>query len=166
MDELLSQLVEQMQSLLETHQSLLTLVRRKQEAMRLGQADLVSETCTLENEHLQRIAELEKQRQQIVGHITESLAPDAAEPLRLQQIAERVDEPRRGQLLVLHQQMRQTMQTIQRENDVSRRAAEGLLRHMQGIVQQVTQVMGAATYGRRGAVTPESASVHSISVTA
>lgn len=166
MDEMLAQLIEHMQLLLKTHEELLGLVRRKQEAMRLGQAELVAETCTLENEHVRKIADLERGRQKVVGRITGELAADAAEPLRLRQIAEAVDEPRRGQLLVLHQQLREVMQRIQRENDVSRRAAEGLLRHVQGIVQQVTHVMGAATYGRRGSVTPASASINSFSVTA
>lgn len=166
MDNYLSQLVEQMELLLRTHEALLGLVRRKQEAMRLGQADLVSETCTLENEHVQRIAELEKQRQAIVGTITESLSPKAGEPLRLRQIADAVAEPRRGQLLMLHQQLREVMERIRRENEVSKRAAEGLLRHVQGIVQQVQQVMGGATYGRRGSVAPASAAMHSFSVTA
>ncbi|MEX2673299.1 MAG: flagellar export chaperone FlgN [Phycisphaeraceae bacterium] len=166
MDDLLRQLVTQLELMAAKHDSLLDLVRRKQQAIRMGQADLVAETCTLENEHIQHIAELEKQRQQTVGHLTQSLSPAANEPLRITQIADAVDEPRRGQLLLLHQKMRQTMQTIQRENDVSKRAAEGLLRHVQGIVQQVQQVIGGATYGRRGSVSPATVSMNSISITA
>lgn len=166
MDNTLAQLLEQMESLLKAHEGLLGLVRRKQQAIRLGQPDLVSETCTLENEHVQRIAELEKQRQRMVGELTQQLAPNATEPLRLRQIADEFPEPTRGQLLVLHQRLRQTMQTIQRENAVSRRAADGLLRHMKGIVQQVTQAAGGATYGRRGSIAPAATSVNSLSLTA
>lgn len=165
-DEKLTQLAEQMELLLKTHEGLLGLVRRKQEAMRLGQAELVAETCELENEHVRKIAELEKRRQMVVGQITAELTPDAAEPLRLRDIADAVAEPRRGQLLVLHQQVRAVMERIQRENEVSKRAAEGLLRHVQGIVQQVTQVMGAATYGRRGGMAEAPVAMNSFSVTA
>ena len=167
MDEKLDQLATQLQQLQAAHEALLSLVRRKQQALRLGQAELVSETCTLENEHVQRIAELEKQRQRIVGQITAELSPNAKAPLQMRQIAEAVAEPRRGQLLVLQQRLRQTMRTIERENEISRRAADGLLRHMQGIMQQVTAAMGGGTYRRGGDVaSPPSASMSSISVTA
>ena len=49
MDEKLDQLANQMQQLQAAHEALLSLVRRKQQALRLGQAELVSETVALED---------------------------------------------------------------------------------------------------------------------
>jgi hypothetical protein len=144
------------------HDQLLGLVRRKQNAMRMGQTALIADCIEREHESVKQIAHVEKQRQQAVGQITAALEPTAAAPLTIGQIAERVGEPRRGRLLVLQQRLRRTIGIIKDENDVSRRAADGLLRHVQGVIRQVTMAVGGATYGRRGVV---ASAVSSFSVT-
>ena len=151
MDKWLDQLETDLAALITEHQELLGLIRRKKEAMTQAKTRVVADCCQMENEHVQRIAQTEKHRQQVVAAITEAINAEAKEPLTMEEIAGRVPEPRRGRLLVRRQQLRVLMQTIKSENDVARRITEGLLRHVQGMIQQVTLAVGAAgTYGRKG----------------
>jgi hypothetical protein len=152
----------------EEHEGLLDLIRRKQRAMQMGQPQLVTDCCERENAHVQRIGGLEGHRQKAVGELTALLGEDARsdQPLTLRAIAERIEEPRRGRLLVLHQRLRQTMEQVQRENRVARGATEGLLHHVRGVIQQVTQAVGGAgTYSRQGPVEAPPDTASSFTVT-
>jgi hypothetical protein len=147
----MDQLEADMATLITEHESLLGLIRRKREAMRTAQPRLVYECCELENQRVQKIGRTEKHRQQVVAAITGLVNPAAKQPLTLEQIAAMVGEPRRGRLLVRRQQLRQLMQTVKDQNEQAGRITEGLLRHVQGMIQQVSQAIGTAgTYGRRG----------------
>lgn len=151
MDKWLDELEACMEQLAGEHEHLLGLIRRKREAMRSARPALVADCCERENHHVQRIAHAEKRRQDVVGRLTGEIAPGGAEPMRLADLADHAGEPRRGRLLELHRKLRQTIGDIQRENDIARRATEGLLRHVRGVIQQVTEQMdGGITYGRRG----------------
>lgn len=165
MDKQLRELEKQMAHLIDEHEALLGLVERKLEALRLAKPDLVTDCCARENDRVQRIAALEKRRLDLVGRITEGLEPRAAQPLSLTEIAKRVHGERGARLMVLRVKLQGLMERIRKENAVARRATEGLLGHMSGILQQVTNAMSnGGTYGRRGAVgsTPLTASSFSI----
>lgn len=167
-DRWLDELERCLLRLAEEHDGLLDLIRRKQRAMRMGQPELVTDCCERENHHVQRIGGLEGHRQKAVGELTALLTPGTqqGQPLTLSEIAERVGEPRRGRLLVLHQRLRQTMHTVQRENQIARQATEGLLHHVRGVIQQVTQAVGGTgTYGRQGPVEAPPGAVSSFTVT-
>ena len=167
MDKWLDQLEQCLSSMTVQHEQLLSLVRRKQEAMRMAQPQLVIDCCERENEHVQTITRIEKRRQAVIGQITAELTPGARLPMTLSQIADAIAEPRRGRLLVMQMRLRQLMQQIQHDNAVCRRATEGLMRHVTGVMQKVTAVVGAAnTYGRRGVANASPATVSSFSLTA
>lgn len=166
MRDQLGQLERVMRLLNDEHTQLLSLVHRKSEAMRQGKPALVSDCCEREHERVQKIAELEKQRQQIVALITESVDPNASAPLRMGEIADRAGEPVRGRLLVSQAQLRETLESIRQHNAVAKRAADGLLHHVRGVMQTVTRMVGdAGTYGRRGAIASPAAPVSSFSIT-
>lgn len=166
MDRELDNLERLMQALLEEHTGLHDLVRRKQQVMRMGRPALIEDCCTAENRHVQRIGGIERDRQASVGRLTEAWAPGADRPLRLAEIAERAGEPRRGRLLVSQRRLVELMDAIRRDNDVAKRATEGLLKHVQGVVQYVTQaVSGAGVYERRGRVATPGVAVSSFTVT-
>ncbi len=166
MDKQLDNLERQLRELLEAHETMLTLLRRKREAVRHAAPAVVSECTERENECVKRIGAIESSRQQGVAELTRMFEPGATEPLRLAELAERLPEPRRGRLLVLHQQLKGVMEQVRREAAVTRRAMDGLLSHVQGMVQMVVQTVGGGgTYGRRGRVTPAAAVVSSFSTT-
>lgn len=165
MDKLLSLLEFELAALLSEHESLLQLVRAKKQAMIVAKPQRVIDICQSENQHVQRIGQIEKRRQGVVGQITAAWSPSSPAPMTLAQIAERAGA-RREKLAALHAKLRQLMLQIKTENETARRITDGLLRHVQGIFQQVTQAIGAAgTYGRRGGVNASAAGVSTFAVT-
>ena len=137
--------------LIDAHEKLVALCVAKRGALSAAQHDRVAELLGLENIRMQKIGELEKQRQRLGGELTLALDPAAGAPLRLRQLAERCEEPRRGRLLVLRQTLEGRMRSASNEMKVARRATEALMRHMQGIVQTISSVCtGAGVYGRPG----------------
>ncbi len=166
MDKQWDMLERYLHELIEVHQSMLSLVQRKREAVRQAKPAVVSECTERENELVKRIGAIETERQKVAAELTRLLDAGATEPMRLADLAERVDEPRRGRLLVLHQQLMDVMQTLRRESAITRQAMEGLLNHVQGMVQMLVQTVGGGgTYGRRGRVNAAAAVVSSFSTT-
>ena len=165
MDKQLNQLESHLQQLLTEHESLLSLVRRKQQAMREANARLVGDCCELENERVQKIGEIEKTRQLVVAELTEMLAPGAAKPLTVGQIAEHLDEPRRGRVLVIQTQLVRVIGDVRKESAITRAAMERLLNHVNGMVQTIVKTVGGATYGRGGMVSAAPSLVSSFSAT-
>jgi len=137
--------------LIDGHEKLVALCVAKRSALSAAQHDRVAEILGRENDRVQQISELEKQRLRLGGELTLALDPAAAAPMRLRQLAERCDEPRRGRLLVLRQTLEARMRSASNEMKVARRATEALVRHMQGIVQTINSACaGAGVYGRPG----------------
>ena len=138
MDKVLCQLEAALRAMHDEHEGLLALVQRKKQALAAAKPALVQDCCQRENVHVQQIAELEKQRQQIVGELTAAWAPNAA-------------EPRRGRLLVQQQRLRGLMAQIQSGNAVAALATESLLGHVKGVMRMVAEaVAGTGVYGRDG----------------
>lgn len=158
---ILSQLVEQ-------HTQLLDLLHRQRVALREHRPDTMRDLCTLENQLVQRITALEKERLERVAMITLLLNPQAEEPLRMGDLAERLPEPLRGQLLVQRRQLLEAMQQVQAQTQVARQATEQLLRHMDGVIRSAASAAsaGVRTYSRRGRVTDPAAPISTFAMTA
>lgn len=152
-EQLVAALESTLQQMLALHQELLAIMQRKRDAMRRGNARLMADLCGLENQKVQAISELEKMRLERVAHLTLHIQPNAAEPMRMADLAERLPEPLRGRVLVLRQQLREQMLAVKEQTSIARRAADSLMRHVQGLVQTVTAASGSATtYSRRGTI--------------
>ena len=120
-----------------------------------------------ENAGIQTISSLEKNRLQLVGELTLAIEPDAREPMRMRELAGRLDEPARGRLLVLRKQVRDRMLSLQKETGVARRATETLISHMQGLAHTLGSVcLGAGVYERPGTIPSESAALSTFHTTA
>ncbi len=166
LDQPAIQLQEQLVALLAEHQQLLALIEKKLQALTKADHALIHECCLKENQHIQRIGEIEKARQALLGRITQMLAPRSAKPMSLVEIAGRLPEPARGKVLALRQNLRQLLESIGRRNQVARKATESLLHHVQGVISLVTQAVNGSTYGRRPAGGPGGERISSFSATA
>ena len=161
------QLIGVVQGMLAAHQKLRALVGRKREALRTAQYDRVTEICEQVNERVQQISELEKGRLTLAADLTLLVDPGEPRPLRMFELAERLEEPRRGRLLVLRQQLLDQMREVQRETNVARKATESLVTHMRGLVQSVGAICtGVSLYDRQGAPPPCAMAVSTINTTA
>ena len=120
-----------------------------------------------ENAVVQQISELEKKRLQLVADLTLALDPQAAQPLKLAELAQRLDEPDRGRLLVLRQQLLERMAEVRRQTNVARRATESLVSHMQGLVQSIgAACSGMSIYASNGAPPPQAMVLSTFNTTA
>jgi len=164
---LIVSLEQVIRQLLGLHGELLDLLKRKQDKLRANDAQAMVDYCKLEHEKVQRIAELEKRRLTLAADLTLAIDPGSAEPMRLAELAERLDEPVRGRLLVSRQQLLEKMKQVQEETSVVRRATETLAKHMQGIIQTIGAIStGVSTYGSGGAFPRQATAVSTFSATA
>jgi len=151
MDKRIAELESILSYLTTAHERLLALLGQKRQALRTADQDRIARCSTQENAVVQEIGELEKQRLLLVGELTLAVDPGAKGPMLLGELAERLDEPGRGRLLVLRQKLKQRVEQAQKETAVIKRTTESLVRHMQGLVQTIGCVMaGVGLYNNQG----------------
>lgn len=120
-----------------------------------------------ENQGLQALGELEKQRLQLAAMLTQMLDPTASKPMRLHELAQQLPEPARGRLLILRQQLKEATEAVQRESALARGVSEALVKHMNGLVRTIGSAMtGVAVYGRDGKMPRAATAVSTFSATA
>lgn len=135
-----------LKQLADRHEQLLSLMKRQRECLRLADHSGVSECSRLENSLVQAIGDLEKRRLELVAELTRAVDPAATQPMRMRDLAERLNEPSRGRLLVLREQLRGRIAAVKEQSSVTRRATEALLNHMQGLAQTLSSVGRANGY--------------------
>jgi len=136
---------------LEAHQSLLTMLERKREAVRQAKIETIGEIVEQERTLIARISEIERGREQLVVRLTQHLQPDANEPLALSVIAEQAAEPVQSRLLGLSAQLRELVMDVRQTSSIVRNAAEALSNHISGVMQTFHAALSrAGVYGRQG----------------
>ncbi len=149
------------------HERLLSLLEHKRESLRTADRDQMTRCTEQENLVVQEISELEKERLGLVGELTLIVDPSAKAPMRLAELAQQLDEPGRGRLLVLRSQLLDRMKQVQRETAVVKRATESVVRHMQGLFQMVGNAVGnGGVYSQRGAPPQHVLAVNTFNATA
>jgi hypothetical protein len=167
LDKTVTKLEAVLQEQLATHERLLALLLAKRKALAGADRAKLAELLSSENQQVQAVSELEKQRLALVAELTQIVSPDAKEPMRLPELAMKLSEPARGKLMVLRTQLRQRMESVREQTQVARRATESLVKHMQGLVQSIgNSVTGVGTYGRAGAPPKAAMAISTFSATA
>lgn len=171
MDKALEKAILQLETVLklqlEQHEALSAALLRKRSALRAAKTQDVSDCTLTEHQHVQAISELEKQRIALAGELTLMLDPKAKQPLKLEQLADRLPDPARTRLLVLRVQLRKAIERVQHESQVVRMATEAVLRHLTGMVQSIgASATGTTTYSGRGARPRQAAAVSTFSMVA
>ena len=166
-DRLLRDLETVLHDLIRAHEAFGSLLKLKRQALAKAEHDRVMELLEQENAGIQTLSDLEKNRLQLVGELTLVFESEAREPMRLRELASHVEEPIRGRLLVLREQLRDRMQCIQREAGVARRATEMLIHHMQGLVHTLGSVcLGAGVSERSGSMPGDTGALSTFHTTA
>lgn len=167
MDKQLAQLESVLTQQASAHRQLLVMLQRKRQLLRTADHNQITALSGQENQVVQRIGELEKQRLGLVGQLTVAVDPKAPQPMRLGELAQRLEEPLRGRLLVLRQQLNENIQQVGRETAVAKRATEALVRHIQGLIQTVGGVItGVGVYSREGSLPKETITIRTFNATA
>ena len=166
-ETLVRQLEGVLRDLIGHHERLAQNLVAKRAALSAADHDRVVKLLEVENATVQAVAEGDKLRQQIVAALTLQLDPAAVAPQPMRDVAQQLEEPHRGRLLVLREQLRDRMLAVRRESTVARAATESLTRHMQGLLHTIQTVCsGGAAYGSGGSAPPVAAVVSTFNTTA
>ena len=139
--DLLSELVS-------AHEALLVAAGQHRDSLRTADTNAMAEASVRVDAICRDIARLDEQRKQLTARI----APDQPEAT-LSYLASQLPEPQRGTALELATKLRELIINARTEQRRLRAAADAMLSHVRGIVQQIQQSLNhAGTYGRAGRV--------------
>jgi len=156
-----------LRDLIGQHERLAHSLAAKREALSTADQDRVLKLLEIENGAIQAVAEGDKQRQTIVAEMTLLLDADASMPIPMGEMAQLMEEPYRGRLLVLREQLRDRMMVVRRGTAVTRVATESLAKHMQGLLHTIqTACGGGAAYGAGGSMPPVATTLSTFTTTA
>jgi hypothetical protein len=152
-DELADMLIRMLSAQLRSYRALTECIERKREAIRAADIEAIASLCHREHTIIQRIGEVEKQRLEVVGSLTERLNPSAARPLGVGEIAGHFDADRGERLAALGEELRGAIESARTVSSIVTRAAEALNRHVSGIMQSVNRLLSdAGVYEKRGRI--------------
>lgn len=150
----LGQLETVLQQQIDAHDAMVTAMQRKRSALRAAKAGVVADSTLEENRCLQAISELEKQRLTLAADLTLLLDPAAKQPMKLDAIADRLDDPDRTRLLLLRLKLRKAMERVQHEAKVIKLATDTVLRNLTSMVQSISAAATQTTTYSRGGGRP------------
>jgi hypothetical protein len=140
------------------HDELLAVIQHKLGAMRNADMETINSCLAREQFLVNRIRQQEGLRQQLVQLIGKELGV-AAPPsgaISLPRLVERLDEPRRGQLLSLAAGLRGAMQAIDGCNKVAALVTSEMLKHFRQVCMAIAQAgHSAGTYSQAGRMNSE-----------
>jgi len=155
-----------MRELIVCYEQLETIGAMRHEAMRTADTDRLGACIRQENELVQRIAGVEKERIEVVGRLTEEVGAPGEGAATMRWLAGRVPEAAGGRLRSLADRLREVIGAVGRQNRVSRETAERLVCHMSGLIQTVAwRLNHAKTYGRSGVMSAGPSVVSALDVT-
>ncbi len=138
------------------HEELLLVIRRKLEAMRRADGEQMQSCAARERFLAERIRQREGLRRQLAEAVTESLemgASDrkAAKMVKVGELAERMDEPRRSRMIVLASAIRQAIEQVDQANRVAALVGQEMAKHFQKVREAVISASGdGGVYCRTG----------------
>ena len=160
-------LVDLLRRTIAVYEAWLPLCQAKRRAIASADAESLNAVIRQENEKLQAIGELEKQRLNLVASLTQRVDPRAAAPMKMVELADALAEPERSELLMTRIELRERMHDVHRQSSIARRATESLARHMTSTVRSVAAVAaGVTTYSARGEQPARRFAVRTLNTTA
>lgn len=143
------------------HEALLTAAAEHREAIRAADTNAMASASVRVDAICRDIARLDEHRKAL----TAALAPDQPDAT-LSFLASQLAAPERGAALELAGRLRELIIKARTEQRRLRAAADAMLSHVRGIVQQIQQSLNhAGTYGRAGRVDAGATVVSGIDMT-
>jgi hypothetical protein len=150
---LIVRLEELMGELVVTYEQMKTMGEMRLDAIKSADAHRLAACVRQENELVQRVADLEKQRITVVGGIASELGSPKKHETTIGWIAGRVDGAKSSALSSAAERLRALMGEVMKMNAVAKGAAERLARHMEGLMHEIARGLNhAQVYGRNGRV--------------
>lgn len=129
------------------------LIRAQTVALRDGQADEIDAMHQQRERLLHGMAQLQHQQRAAIAGVARTLGKTSnlAQPVRLLELIEAAPAPRRERLIAMRERLRSEAEQAQGRARVAGRAAESLVRHVNGIVRNLAHsASGRPAYTRHG----------------
>jgi hypothetical protein len=137
----------------EAYEALLATARERLEAIRASDASRLADCIGRESLVVQRIAELDGERDRLVRELGRAMELADSGPVRMSLIASRLEGDEGERMRAGVARLRERIEELRVVNEVSRSAAELLAAHMTGLLRAVSRHLNhAKTYSRQGAV--------------
>lgn len=150
-EQLVNQLAESLAGLRRLYEELVAVLGRKLDAMKRADSDALGSCGARERFLAGQIAEVEVGRKQLLGQLQGQLGFDARRGVTISQVAERLDEPARSQLLVLAEGLRHLVTEADRLNQVGALVTKELLVHFRRVYEAMRMPQaGDGLYGPHG----------------
>ena len=149
MDKLVAELLGLLRELLAGQDRLLKLALARREAMRAFDIGRLETLAEQERAEGARMAELDRRRQGLVGQFRAVLGK-GVEPT-VTEIARRVNEPARSQLLGLAARLKETVEQLERNTRINATVSETVVKGLAKVLKVVTGLaQHAGLYMRNG----------------
>ena len=149
------------------YERLVSLSSSRLDAIRSSNAKALALCVREENATVQRVAELERERADVVGHLARTMGSSAEGATRITWIARRLKGPEGERIGTMCETLRTLANTLTAANEIARQAAEHLEAHMTGLLQAVAAHLNhAKTYSRTGGVDAGARVVSSLDIPA
>ncbi|MEM9082517.1 MAG: flagellar export chaperone FlgN [Planctomycetota bacterium] len=149
--------------LIGAYQELETLGQEQHEAMRYAQPAVIAECVRRQNEVVQRITKGEQRRASVVASLAERIGAEEKSATRITRIAASCAADDQERLQQAAETLKESIARVTKLNEVSRRSAESLAKHMQGLWGQIgAELSHAGTYSSAGAVAKGTAVMSSL----
>ncbi len=164
MDKLGLELLNLLREILASQQVLLKLGNARREAMRCFDVGRLDALVAQEQAEVHRLTAMERRRLNLAGQLRAQLPRGVA--ATVSEIAKRVNEPLKGQLLVIAAQIRDCGQQVERNARINATVSEGVVKGLARVLKVVTGfAQHAGLYLRNGRkATPHG--IHLLEVTA
>jgi len=149
MDKQVQELLTLLRDMLAGQQQLLRLGHARREAMRIFEISRLDLLTAQEQIEVQKLAAMDRRRMALVQQFR-ALLPRGTEPT-VSEIAKRVAEPVKGQLLVLAAQIRDAAENVSRNARINATVSEGVIKGLARVLKVVTGfAQHAGLYMRNG----------------
>jgi len=134
-------------------------------ALRCADLPGVARAMARENEAVQRIAALDRDRAAAAAEVGASVGLPRAQEPRAGTLAQRLAEPARSALLEASGALRAIVERVHAQSQRAIAASQTLASHMQGLIRTAERSLShSGAYGRRGVVEPGPAVVSALDV--
>ena len=162
----LKDLVALLQAQCAAHDELLAQIAAHRQSLRKGTAESIVAALAAQNELVQRISEMEKQRLRLAAELTLSINPKAKRPMTLVELFPHLDAASAQRLTPLRDTLRDKAEQVRRELSPLRTASESLLRTMQGMLREMSSAANAGLYVAKQSRKPVTPVMSTFSATA
>jgi hypothetical protein len=149
MDKLVTELLTLLRELLAGQERLLGLALARREAMRTFDISRLEMVAGQERVETGRMAELEKRRMALTSQMRATLGAGSA--VTVTEVARRVEEPAKSQLLGLAAQLKETVEQVERNTRINATISETVVKGLAKVLKIVTGLaQHAGLYMRNG----------------